>query len=288
MFDYQSAFSRNIGWITEKEQEVLRSKRIAIAGAGGVGGEHLITLTRLGIESFKISDFDVFEIHNMNRQAGAFVSTLNREKVKVMKEMALDINPQTEIEIFDQGTTAENVKEFLQGVDLYVDSLDFFALSARKLLFEQCYLREIPAITAAPLGMGSALLCFTPDSMSFNNYFCFDEAEPETEQLLKFLVGLAPGHLHASYLVDKSKADFKEKKGPSTPMAVKMCASVAGSAAIKLLLGRGKVIKAPRGIQYDGYRNQIKTTWRPWGNRNPIQALSLHLARKIVLGDAER
>ena len=48
-FDYHTAFSRNIGWLTQAEQEQLRHTRIAIAGMGGVGGIHLITLARLGV-----------------------------------------------------------------------------------------------------------------------------------------------------------------------------------------------------------------------------------------------
>ena len=56
-FDYTTAFSRNIGWLTLREQDSLRSKRVAIAGLGGVGGSHLITLTRLGIGAFTIADF---------------------------------------------------------------------------------------------------------------------------------------------------------------------------------------------------------------------------------------
>ena len=51
-FDYGTAFSRNIGWVTAAEQETLRGKRVAIAGLGGVGGVHLLTLARLGIEHF--------------------------------------------------------------------------------------------------------------------------------------------------------------------------------------------------------------------------------------------
>ena len=75
-FDYQQAFSRNIGWMTTEEQTVLRGKKIAIAGMGGVGGSHLLTLTRLGLGAFHIADFDQFELANFNRQAGATVSHL--------------------------------------------------------------------------------------------------------------------------------------------------------------------------------------------------------------------
>ena len=51
-FAYSTAFSRNIGWVTMAEQEALRGKRIAIAGLGGVGGSHLLTLARLGVGHF--------------------------------------------------------------------------------------------------------------------------------------------------------------------------------------------------------------------------------------------
>ena len=66
-FDYAIAFSRNIGWLTEAEQQTLRGKRVAIAGMGGVGGFHLLTLARLGIEKFTIADLDTFELANFNQ-----------------------------------------------------------------------------------------------------------------------------------------------------------------------------------------------------------------------------
>ena len=74
-FDYNTAFSRNIGWVTEAEQDALRHKKVAIAGLGGVGGSHLLTLARLGVGAFSIADFDTFDVVNFNRQAGAMVST---------------------------------------------------------------------------------------------------------------------------------------------------------------------------------------------------------------------
>lgn len=57
-FDYDAAFSRNIGWVTEQEQERLKNCRVAIGGLGGVGGVHLLTLARLGIGKFSVADFD--------------------------------------------------------------------------------------------------------------------------------------------------------------------------------------------------------------------------------------
>src|SRR6266498_3915045 len=96
-FVYERAFSRNIGWLSEAEQQLLRGKRVAIAGLGGVGGVHLLTLARLGIGAFHLADFDRFDQENFNRQAGATMSTIGREKTAVMAEMARDINPQLDL-----------------------------------------------------------------------------------------------------------------------------------------------------------------------------------------------
>ena len=57
-FSYAQAFDRNIGWVTEAEQASLRGRCVAIAGMGGVGGRHLLTLVRLGIGRVRLADFD--------------------------------------------------------------------------------------------------------------------------------------------------------------------------------------------------------------------------------------
>tara|TARA_R110001592_G_scaffold246427_1_gene508269 strand:+ start:100525 stop:101406 length:882 start_codon:yes stop_codon:yes gene_type:complete len=278
-FNYQSAFSRNLGWVTEGEQELLATKRIAIAGLGGVGGSHLLTLSRLGITQFNISDFDEFELPNFNRQVGASMSHLGRSKLDVMTEMARDINPELNIKPFPGGINNDNLEQFLEGVDLYVDALDFFALDARRAVFDACDRLGIPAVTAAPLGMGVALLCFLPGKMTFEEYFQLEGCSEE-EQLLRFLLGLSPSMLQATYLVDESRVDLAAHKGPSTVMACELCAGVTATQALKILLKRGKVYSAPVGLHFDAYRNKLKTTWRPWGNRNPLQKLGMKIARK--------
>lgn len=283
MFEYAKAFSRNIGWVTEQEQAILKNKRVAIAGAGGVGSEYVVTLARLGVENFHLSDFDEFEIHNFNRQAGAFISTLGRPKCEVMHEVLKDINPDANANVFPEGIFAHNVDAFLEGVDIYVDSLDFFAIEARRVVFQKCLEKKIPVVTAAPLGMGVAFLCFMPGGMSYEEYFRFGDCKSIDEQYIKFLIGLSPSMLQRDYLVDPSKADFRAKIGPSTPMAVKLCAGVAGSYVLKILLKRGKVLQAPWGMHFDAYKNKFKKTWRPWGNANPIQKIMFKIAKKIVL-----
>ncbi len=279
LFHYNTAFSRNIGWVTETEQEILRNKRIAIAGLGGVGGSHLITLTRLGVGKFNISDLDIFELANFNRQAGAAISHIGRPKAEVMAELARDINAELELNSFPDGVNKQNLDEFLKDVDLYVDGLDFFALEARKAVFAACAEKGIPAVTAAPLGMGVAFLCFLPGKMSFEEFFRLN-GQTEDEQLLRFLLGLSPAMLQMSYLVDDSRVDLEQHKGPSTPMACELCAGLAATNALKILLKRGNVIAAPRGLHFDAFKNKLAKTWRPWGNNNWIQKLGIKIARK--------
>ncbi|HEY8710611.1 MAG TPA: ThiF family adenylyltransferase [Burkholderiaceae bacterium] len=280
-FSYSLAFARNIGWVTELEQGNLRRKRVAIAGMGGVGGIHLLTLARLGIGAFHIADFDRFDIANFNRQVGATVSSLGKPKVDVLAAMARDINPEVDIKVFPRGVDGSNLTDFLAGVDLYIDGLDFFAFPARQATFAACASLGIPAITAAPLGMGAALLNFLPGRMSFEEYFRWGDS-PDDEKALRFLVGLAPVGLHRPYLVDPSTVNLVEQRGPSSIMGCQLCAGVAATEALKILLVRGKARAAPHGFHFDAYRNRLVHTWRPGGNNHPMQRIALKIGMRQI------
>lgn len=285
-FTYSEAFSRNIGWVTSQEQQILKSKRVAIAGMGGVGGIHLLTLARLGISAFHIADFDTFDLANFNRQAGASMSTLGKPKAQIMADLVRDINPDIDIKIYPEGINPNNLSGFFTGIDLYVDGLDFFAFSARQTAFATCAKLGIPAITAAPLGMGTAVLNFLPGKMTFEEYFRMGNL-PETEKALRFLLGLAPARLQFGYLVDPSTVDLKQHRGPSTIMACQLCAGVAATEALKILLNRGNIQCAPHGVHFDAYRNKFARTWRPGGNANPIQRITLCLARRKLSAQSD-
>jgi len=287
IFNYEKAFSRNIGWLTSDEQLKLKNSKVAIAGLGGVGGTHLLTLVRLGLGNFNISDFDTFDVHNLNRQAGAFMSSMGRAKLETMTTIAADINPDINIKTFPDGIKLDNVDEFLRDVDVYVDALDFFALPARRMVFAKCREKGIPALTAAPLGMSTALLYFNPNGMSFEEYFKM-EGHSVQEQYARFIAGLSPAMLNRNYLVAPEAVNFREKRGPSTVMACDLCAGVIGTSVLKLLLSRGAMKAAPWGMQFDAYHQKLKFTWRPWGNSNPLQLFLLRFIRPILQGRVEK
>lgn len=278
-FSYDAAFLRNIGWVTEAEQARLRRCRVAIGGLGGVGGNHLLTLTRMGIGRFKIADFDAFSIVNFNRQVGATVESLGQPKIEILAKMARSINPEIELETYPAGIQKETLDEFLAGADIYVDGLDFFAFQTRQMTFSACRYHGIPAVTAAPLGMGAALLVFGPDGMSFEDYFGFDGCD-ELEMAIRFLVGLSPAMLQRAYVADISRVNLAQRLGPSSVAACQLCAGLAAVETLKLLLDRKGVRLAPWGSQFDAYRMRYVQTWRPGGYRNPLMWLMRQLVRR--------
>lgn len=283
-FDYDTAFARNIGWVTTAEQQLLRHKRVAIGGLGGVGGNHLLTLVRLGIERFRLADFDTFELPNFNRQAGASVPNLGRPKLDTMVQLARDINPKLDLELFPDGLTDDNTAAFVDGTDLYVDGLDFFAVDARRRVFAACAALGVPAVTAAPLGMGAAVITFMPGMMTFEQYFGLEGRRKE-EQLIRFLLGLCPSRSYRRYLVQPETFDLAKERGPSTPMACALCAGVAGSQALKILLHRADIWAAPIAIMVDGYQYRITKHNTIGGSSNPLFQLKVRLGMlRLAIG----
>lgn len=280
-YDYESAFSRNLGLVNPAEQAVLRSSRVAIAGLGGVGGVHLTTLARMGIGQFRIADFDTFEIHNVNRQAGAAVSTLGQPKVNVMAEMARDINPTIKVECYSEGITQENVSRFLDGVDVAIDGLDFSAVNVRDYFYAEAYRKGVPVVAVGPVGCSTACLVFMPGGMSWKDYFAMDLAKSDFERYVLFIIGTAPAGLHMPY-IDRRYIDLAAKRGPSLALAVQLCSGMAAAETLKLLLKRGHVLPAPTYQQFDAYRGRYAVGKLRWGNRGLVQRIKFWIAKRLL------
>ena len=280
-WNYDQAFSRNLGLINPQEQLRLRGCRVAIPGMGGVGGLHLMTLARMGIGKFRIADADSFDTPNFNRQFGATIDNLGRPKAEVLAESARGVNPEAELEFLTEFVTPANIDAFLEGVDLVVDAVDFFAFEARRMLFREAAKRGIWVITAGPIGFSTAWLTFDPAGMSFDDYFDLHDGMAAVDLFAAFALGLAPRSTHLPYF-DFSHVD-QSGRGPSVAAACRLAAGVVGAEAIKILLQRGHVRAAPCYAQFDAYRCLLRKGRLPMGNRNPLQRLKRRILKKRML-----
>ncbi len=269
---YKEAFCRNIGLLTQAEQDKLRHSTVAIVGAGGVGGFHLINLIRLGVGNFHIADMDSFEVANIQRQCGAFIDTLGHNKAETMEKIALSINPHLKLKVYPEGVSRKNVDDFFSGADVFIDGIDFFSIEERRLIFNKARDKGIYAITAGPLGFGSAMLMFSPKGMSFDEYFDLTDKMSYLEKIIAFGVGLAPAALHMRYL-NLNSINLHSKKGPSLVSACNLCSSLAATETLNILLNRKKPKVVPFYFQFDPYEHCSKKGYLLWGNRHPIQRL---------------
>lgn len=280
-FDYNLAFSRNNGITSDQEQMRLKNATVAIAGLGGVGGDYLVTLARAGVSNFKISDFDEFEVCNFNRQYGATMSAVGKPKMAVMHDLALDINPESNIATFGDGINESNIDVFLNGVDVLVDAVEFFEIQTHRLIINACRERDIPAIFGVPLGFGVGLLVYTKKGMSFDDYFDIDYTASLENQVLKMSLGCAPAGFHLKY-VDPDSVDLSQRKAPSIASGCKLATGMVITQAILAILHPEELKPIPYYTCYDARLNKLKkgTLWL--GNKNPIQKIKFLIAKRLL------
>ncbi len=270
------ALERNRGLVSMAEQERLLDARVAIPGLGGVGGVHLVTLTRMGFGGFRLAEFDHFEPANVNRQYGAKVDHFGQPKLEAMVAEAQQINPFLDLALFPEGIHENNVTAFLEGADIVVDSIDFFAFDVRRRIFNRAHEMGIPVVTAGPVGFSAAMLVFMPDrGMAFDEYFAIQDEMPLEEKLLAFLLGLAPRGAQRDY-IDPSRIDIYAQQGPSVAAACQLCASVAATEALRIVLKRPGVRAAPYYFQYDPLVRRFHQGRLRKGNRHPWQRFKLN------------
>lgn len=278
---YDQAFQRNLGLIGTDEQDVLRRACVAVAGAGGVGGLHLLALARMGVGNFHLADFDTFEVSNINRQFGAFVDTIGRSKIEVMRDMVLGINPDARVTLFHEGIQPDNVGRFLDGVHAVVDGIDFFAYDHRRLLFNTARERGLYVLTSGPIGFGATLQIFSPTGMSFDSYFGIYDGMSDFEKFIAFATGLAPALLHRKYM-DLSKVKLSAGRGPVVTAACMICSGLIATETVNILLRRRPVKAVPYYFQFDAFRQIYKKGYMAMGAKNPVQRLKRAILRRTM------
>lgn len=171
---YSERIDRNIGWITEKEQDILQQSTVGIAGTGGMGGLIASVLLRLGVGTLKIADTENFDISNINRQFGAMKGTVGKSKALVTGKLLREISDDTRIVVYPMGITENSVNDFVTGCDVVCDEIEFWALASRMLLHEECHNFDIPVLNCNTVGHQSNLMLFTRSSQKIGDAFGLD------------------------------------------------------------------------------------------------------------------
>ena len=198
-----------------------------------------------------------------------------------MVEQAYAVNPHLEISVFPEGVTSGNVDSFLSGAHVVLDGIDFFAFEARRLLFNRALEQGIPVVTAGPLGFSSALLVFMPGGMGFDDYFSISPEMSDKKKILHFAAGLTPRPTHSGY-IDMGFVDLDSDRGPSLAPAIQLCASLAATEALRIVLSRGKVKPVPYYVLFDPYVRKFRRGYLRRGNASWMQRLKIYLVEKSL------
>lgn len=139
---YWERVNRSLGWLgdTEKEQHDRQNKLknvvVGIAGTGGIGGQLAQRLVRMGVRNLKLADPDSFDVSNMNRQMGADLKHLGKNKAEVVAEMTYGLNHDVNIAVYPEGITPETATDFVEDCDYILDQMDFYQVANRYALHQ--------------------------------------------------------------------------------------------------------------------------------------------------------
>lgn len=147
-------FQRTETLIGKDAVATLSKSRVAVFGAGGVGGYVIEALARSGVGAIDIIDNDTVSESNLNRQIIALHSTIGSLKTEVAKKRVLDINPECIVTTFDTFVLPENIDSFDFSVyDYIVDAID--TVSGKIAIIEKANKENVPVISS--MGTGNKL-----------------------------------------------------------------------------------------------------------------------------------
>ncbi|KRQ86427.1 putative adenylyltransferase/sulfurtransferase MoeZ [Caloramator mitchellensis] len=204
-------YDRNMNTLSKEENDRLREFKVCVVGCGGIGGYIIEMLGRLGIGYITAIDKDVFEDSNLNRQILSNSEVLGKSKALVAKERMAIVNPDVYVNAIVGEFNFENGEKLLRGHDLVIDALD--NIETRLILQDICERVNIPFVHGAIAGWYGQVTTVFPG-----------------DRTLDFI-----------YRKKVSKGIEKELGNPSfTPALI---ASIQVSEALKVLIGRGDVLR---------------------------------------------
>lgn len=193
---YWERVNRSLGWLgnTEAEQrerqEKLKNAVIGIAGTGGIGGQLAQRLVRLGVRNLKLADPDTFDISNMNRQMGADLEHIGKNKAEVVAEMTYALNHDVNIAVYPEGITPETAQDFVEDCDYVLDQMDFYEVANRYALHRAFrksdkakFIFKVPTVAH-----GTYIFKYTKDSMTIEDVYGVKEDSPLSPEVIHRLM----------------------------------------------------------------------------------------------------
>jgi adenylyltransferase/sulfurtransferase len=132
-----------------REQNRLKSAKVAVTGAGGLGCPVSTYLTLSGVGQIDLFDMDKVELSNFNRQFLYNSDDLGKPKARVAAQKLKSINPEIKVNAIEEMITYENAFDLLKGYDAVVDGTDNFPV--RYAVNDACVVNETPLFHGAVL-----------------------------------------------------------------------------------------------------------------------------------------
>ncbi|HAJ33053.1 MAG TPA: hypothetical protein DCK79_06740 [Candidatus Atribacteria bacterium] len=170
-------YHRNLGVVSSSEQVKLLQSKVAIIGAGGLGGTVLELLTRMGIGKLIIADNDIIGDSNLNRQILSIENNLGQSKTEVAIKRVKEINSSIEITGHSVFINSDNVKKIIEGVEVVIDALD--NLPSRFVLQKACRDLKIPLVHGAIAGFNGQLTTIFPQDKGLELIYGSNKNLPE-------------------------------------------------------------------------------------------------------------
>jgi molybdopterin-synthase adenylyltransferase len=157
---YPYRYIRNKDILSGADQLTLAESRVAVVGAGGLGGQVILLLARVGVGTLVVVDCDRFDETNLNRQALCFEETLGEPKARVAAEAVAEINPGVRVIPHPVRLNVDVIDGILAGCDVVVDGLD--NVPDRLLLQDAAGRLGIPMVHGALAGFEGRVMTVFP------------------------------------------------------------------------------------------------------------------------------
>jgi len=245
--------SRNLGLLTEAEQEKIDETTLLIAGCG-VGSLIAISAARLGFEKFVLVDGDRVELSNINRQ-GYSSRDVGSYKVTALAKKIRHINPHAEVKNHHVFVDIKNAKRLVHKADIIIDSIDPDSAQAVIALHRAAQKEHKTIIQPTDVGWGAMVQIFTPDSISYEKMIGLNpetplervDQEEAFSKFVEFFVEIMPPYVQS---VAVEVASGKRPHYPQPVSASYTLSALAVIAAKRIALGL-PVKVAPDYVLFD-------------------------------------